>query len=103
MTRMVRYQIKPEAVADNEALVGAVFKALHAQRPAGLRYACFKLDDGLSFMHLVDADDAAASQALTALAAFKDFTAGLAQRCEHAAVRTELTEIGSYGLFDTPD
>src|SRR5205085_10465774 len=36
---MVSYTLKPDRVADNERLAEAVYQALRASRPAGLRYA----------------------------------------------------------------
>ena len=49
---MVRYKVKPERAAENEELVRAVYDELHRTEPAGLRYATFQLDDGVSFVHL---------------------------------------------------
>ena len=49
---MVRYKVKPDRVAENEALVRAVYEELAATEPAGLRYATFRLEDGVTFVHL---------------------------------------------------
>ena len=49
---MVRYKVKPDRAAENEALVRAVYEELARTPPAGLRYATFALDDGVSFVHL---------------------------------------------------
>jgi hypothetical protein len=49
---MVRYRVKPEAAAENEALVRAVFAEIFAAAPEGLRYECFVLDDGVTFVHI---------------------------------------------------
>ena len=46
---MVRYKVKPERVEENEALVRAVYEELAAGEPDGIRYATFRLDDGVSF------------------------------------------------------
>ena len=69
---MVRYKVKPERAAENEELVRAVYAELHETRPAGLRYATFKLDDGVSFVHLAETTRTARVQ-LSQLAAFKRF------------------------------
>ena len=53
---MVRYKVKPERAAENEALVRAVYDELQRTAPDGLRYATFALEDGVSFVHLVDRD-----------------------------------------------
>jgi hypothetical protein len=100
MKHMVRYTLKPECVAENERLAAAVYEALRATRPAGLRYATFRLGDGVSFMHVVSHEAGEGSNALTSLPAFQAFAAGVKERCVEPPQRTELTEIGSYGWFD---
>jgi hypothetical protein len=95
MTRfMVRYQVKPEQVARNEELVRAVYEELHRVEPSGLRYATFKLPDGVTFIHLADTDGA--GNPLTSLAAFKAFQAGIRERCDEPPAVSELSELGSY-------
>ena len=56
---MVRYKVKPELAQENERLVRAVYDELEHSAPAGLRYATFKLEDGVSFVHLasIETDD----------------------------------------------
>ena len=49
---MVRYRVKPERVEENEQLVREVYEELGQRRPAGFRYGTFKLEDGVSFVHL---------------------------------------------------
>ena len=49
---LVRYRVKPEEAARNEELVRRVYEELHCTTPAGLRYATFALEDGVSFVHL---------------------------------------------------
>jgi hypothetical protein len=103
MKHMVSYKLKPGRVAENERLVAAVFESLKQARPSGLRYATFRKDDGLSFVHIVSHEEPGGGNALTALPAFKAFAAGVKDRCEEPPVRVELTEIGSYGFFDKQD
>ena len=47
---MVRYKVKPEKVAENEQLVRNVYTELKSKTPQNLRYATFKLKDGVSFV-----------------------------------------------------
>jgi len=101
MKHMVSYKLKPDRVAENERLARAVYDALAQARPAGLRYATFRLGDGLSFVHLVSHEEVDGGNALTALPAFKAFSAGIKERCDEPPVRVDLTEIGSYGFFGT--
>jgi len=97
---LTQSRLKPERVAENERLAAAVFEALKQQQPPGLRYATFRLADGVSFMHIVSHEEADGVNALTELPAFKAFAEGVRERCEVPPIRVELTEIGSYGFFD---
>lgn len=99
MKHMVSYTLKPELQSEHEALARAVFEALKASQPPGLRYATFRLGDGLSYIHLVSHQEADGANALTSLAAFKAFSSGVKDRCASPPVRVELNEIGSYGFF----
>lgn len=98
--RMVRYKVKPERVAENEALVRTVFASLHADTLAGLRYASFKLEDGVSFVHLVEFASDAVNEAFTNRPAFKAFVAGIRERCDEPPLNVGLQEIGTHGFFD---
>ena len=55
---MVRYKVRAERAAENERYIASVFEQLDRDRPPGLRYASFKLDDGVSFVHIVSFDNA---------------------------------------------
>lgn len=96
---MVRYKVKPDQVETNEALVRAVFDELHRERPDGFGYATFKLDDGVSFVHIVnEVDDEGNS--LSGVKAFAEFREAIRDRCDEPPVATELHEVGSFRLFD---
>ena len=94
-TVMVRYKLKPESVADNEALIKQVFVQLARDKPAGVRYQVFKQADGVSFVHL-SAFDNPDGNPLTQLDAFKAFTAGIKERCVEPPVPVELQQLGRY-------
>jgi hypothetical protein len=96
---MVRYKVKPGRAAENEQYVKGVFEQLNRDRPPGLRYASFKLADGVSFVHIAYHETADGSNPLGELPAFKAFTAEIKDRCEDPPVVAELTEVGSYGFF----
>jgi hypothetical protein len=96
---MVRYKVKPGRAAENESYIRSVFEQLERERPAGLRYATFKLADGVSFLHLVSLETTDGSDPLRELPAFKAFTAGVKDRCEEPPVAASLTEVASYGFF----
>jgi hypothetical protein len=96
---MVRYKVKAGRAAENERYIASVFEQLQRDRPTGLRYATFKLGDGVSFVHIVSLEAADGRDPLRELAAFKAFTAEIKDRCEDPPVAAELKEIGSYGFF----
>ena len=92
---MVRYTTRADQAEENASLVRDVFAALRATAPAGLTYSSYRLDDGVSFVHIASIDDTA-NNPLTALGEFKKFTAGIKDRCDVQPVTTVLHEVGSY-------
>lgn len=96
---MVRYKVKPDQAAKNEALVRAVYDELHRTEPAGLRYATLKLEDGVSFVHIASTETEDGHSPLSELKAFKEFQEGIGERCDEPPVVSELSEIGSFRLF----
>jgi hypothetical protein len=97
-TVMVRYKVKPDRAAENESYIRKVFEQLDRERPPGLHYASFKLDDGVSFVHLAS-HEGSDNNPLSDLAAFRAFTATIKERCEAPPVAMELKEVGSYEFF----
>jgi hypothetical protein len=95
---MVRYRVKPERASENVELVRAIYAELHETRPEGLRYATFKLDDGVSFVHLAEHDEDGPNQ-LARLASFKHFQEGISERCDEPPVVSEIGTIGAYRLL----
>ena len=94
---IVRYRVKPERVAENEELVRGVYAELQETAPEGLRYGTFRLDDGVSFVHIAEhADD----NPLRGVAAFRRFQEGIRDRCDEPPVAVEMHEIGSYRLLE---
>ena len=55
VTKVIRYRTKPESADENERLIREVFAEL-AEQARGLRYATFRLDDGVSFVHVAVLD-----------------------------------------------
>jgi hypothetical protein len=68
---MVRYKVKADRAAENESYITRVFEQLKREKPPGLRYASFRLDDGMSFVHIVSLEAADGSNPLGELPAFK--------------------------------
>jgi hypothetical protein len=96
---IVRYTVKPDQAAHNEELIEDALAELDRVRPAGFRYAVFKLADGVSFIHLVSHDTEKGPSPMRQLPALQAFHAGIRERCNLAPVRTQLSEIGSYRPF----
>lgn len=96
---MVRYRVKPDRVADNERLVHAVYVELHAVKPDGFHYATFRLDDGVTFVHLASTDSDDEPSPLPGLEAFQRFQDGIAERCDDPPAVTRIGEVGSYRVF----
>jgi hypothetical protein len=94
---MVRYKVKPDRVEENEALVRAVYDELTRVAPEGLRYATFRLEDGVSFVHLaIQTEDG--QTPLAKLDAFQRFQENVRDRCDEPPTVTDLHTIGSYRL-----
>jgi quinol monooxygenase YgiN len=93
---IVRYRVKPDRVEENEALVHAVYEELHQTEPEGLRYATFRLEDGVSFLHLAITEDG--QNPLPQVAAFQRFQENVRDRCDEPPVVTEISTVGSYRL-----
>jgi hypothetical protein len=96
---MVRYRVKADRAAENERYITGVFEQLARERPDGLRYASFKLDDGVSFVHIASLEAEDGGNPLGELSAFQAFTAEIGERCDEAPVVVDLREVGSYGFF----
>jgi hypothetical protein len=97
---IVRYKLKPGRVEENEQLVKEVYQQLHREKPEGLNYATFKLEDGLTFIHIAiyNGDGKAP---LPGFEAFKNFATAIKERCDEPPVVHQVTEIGAYGFFYT--
>jgi hypothetical protein len=99
-TKIIRYRTTPARADENQRLIEAVFSELDRQRPWGVRYASFRLDDGTSFVHVLQLDDPDRNP-LVALEAFDRFVAGIGDRCIEPAVACDSRAIGTYGFGPT--
>jgi hypothetical protein len=94
---MVRYQTRPDAADENQRLVEQVFAQLAAEDPGDIRYASFRLADGVSFVHVVVTEDE--SRPLQGLSAFKEFLSTIDERCVEGPTSSDVTVVGSYRFF----
>src|SRR4051812_28308531 len=95
---VVRYQAKPDRADENQRLIEAVFTDLDQRRPKGFTYRVFRLEDGVSFVHVViEHDDVAERDSLQDVPAFAAFTADIAERCDVPPLAMGATVVGGYG------
>jgi len=95
---VVRYQTKPECADENQGLIEAVFAELADTRPDGLRYASFRLADGVTFVHVASVETDDGHNPLTDAAAFQAFARDVGGRCVDAPVALQGTVVGSYAF-----
>jgi hypothetical protein len=93
---VVRYQAKPDRADENQKLVEAVFADLEARQPEGFTYRVFRLDDGVSFVHVVVEHDVDDPDSLQAVPAFQEFVADVAERCDVPPLAMGATVVGGY-------
>jgi len=98
---IVRYRTKPDRAAENQALIEKVFAELGERGPDGLRYAAFRLGDGVSFVHVASVDTEDGANPLNATPAFAEFVRDIKDRCEEPPVALDATNIGSYRFWST--
>jgi hypothetical protein len=96
---VVRYKTKPEHSDENQRLVDNVFEELAATKPAGLRYATFRLADDVTFVHVASIETDDGSNPLGQTASFKEFQANLSERCDEPPAAQDATVVGSYRLL----
>jgi hypothetical protein len=95
-TIVVRYQAKPERADENQELIEAVFAELNEHEPEGLTYKVFRLDDGVTFIHVAIEHDVEHPASLQDVSAFQAFVAGINDRCEIPPVAMGATIVGGY-------
>jgi hypothetical protein len=94
VTRVIRYVTKPECADENAHLIGAVFADLDALKPEGVHYRSFRLQDGLTFVHVVTMTGE--GNPLLASEAFQAFSSTVADRCTERPLVMEATTLGNY-------
>jgi hypothetical protein len=95
-TIVVRYQTKPERADENQQLIEAVFAELDKHQPEGFTYKVFRLDDGVSFVHVMIEHDVDHPESLQDVAAFQAFVADIDDRCDVSPVAMGASIVGGY-------
>ncbi len=93
---VVRYQTKADRADENQQLIQAVFAELDANEPEGFTYKVFRLEDGVTFLHVVIEHDIDDPDSLQAVPAFQAFVANIADRCDIPPVAMGATIVGGY-------
>jgi len=96
---VVRYKTKPERADENQALIEKVFGALDAAGPNGLRYASFRLADGVTFVHVASTETEDGTNPLVTTPAFNQFLEGIGDRCDEPPAAQAATVVGSYRFW----
>jgi hypothetical protein len=91
---VVRYETKPERADENEELIEAVFADIEQRRPQGFTYQVFRLEDGVSFVHVVIEHDVAAPDSLQDVPAFQEFVRDITDRCAVPPLAMGATVVG---------
>jgi predicted SnoaL-like aldol condensation-catalyzing enzyme len=99
---VVRYKLKPNHAEENIAYIQKVFEELAETAPDGVRYASFRLDGGLRFVHFASIETNDGSNPLTNIDSFREFTQDIADRCDEPPIATELETVGAYRVFECP-
>lgn len=86
--KVIRYQVKPEHVADNERLIKDVFREMDAKRPSDTRYLVLALPDG-TFIHVAEGE-------ISTLESHRAFRTGINDRCTITPTTVEATIVGEY-------
>ena len=81
----VQYTTTKEFSPVNQANIAGVVEELKELNHPGIKYSCWLLPDGKTFIHFDQFENEEAHQVLTSLESFKKFDAGLSQSQPEAA------------------
>jgi hypothetical protein len=96
-TVVVRYETKPDRADENQLLVEKVFAELAERRPDNFSYVTFRLEDGVSFVHvIVENGDGSNATSHADIPAFTEFTRDIADRCVVQPVARGAHIVGSH-------
>ena len=93
--RMVTYRVKDGRAEENSKYVHEVMADLERRRTDGVAYSVYLLDDGLTFLHVVDEEGEGGKVQVSE--AFQRFTATLFEdRCADTPELHTMTLVGRY-------
>jgi hypothetical protein len=91
---IISYTVRPATAKVNEELIRDVFDELAEVEPENVRYTAYALEDGVSFLHLVEVKDG--ENPIPDLASFKRYTEAVLERCQQQPVVNQAREVGTY-------
>jgi hypothetical protein len=94
----VQAKLKEEHVADAEAAVKRMFAAIEREQLEGIRYASVKLEDGVSFLAVLEVEDGVENP-LPGLPEAQEFYAKLPEWYTEPPIFGPGTVVGSYRFF----
>jgi len=93
--RMVTYKVKDGRAEENSAYVRDVMADLGARSTEGVAYSVYLLEDGVTFLHVVEEEGDGGKVQVSE--AFQRFTATLVEdRCADTPQLHQMTLVGSY-------
>ena len=96
-TVVVRYETKPDRADENQRLVEKVYAELAERGPDNFRYITFRLEDGVSFVHIIVENEGGSNPIpLPDIAAFQEFQREVADRCAVQPVASAAAIVGSH-------
>jgi hypothetical protein len=76
-----------------------VFAELDEMHATGFGYASFRLEDGVSFVHVVVEEDQEGPVSLADVPAFQESQAGITERCDDQPVAMRATVVGAHRIL----
>lgn len=94
MHAIMRYTVRNDALNEHLELLRAVYRQLADERPAGLHWATYQLDQVGAFLEVVSGPDL--PNPLPQLDSFRRYRADLEVRCVQPPEFTEVVEVGAF-------
>jgi hypothetical protein len=93
---VVRYEMRPDTADENQKLIENVFAELADKQPEGIRYASFRLDDRVTFVHV--GVSTGEGNPLGETAAFQQFQRAFGERAATRPIASGAEVLGAYGF-----
>jgi hypothetical protein len=91
---IIRYTVRANEVKENIALLRAFIKELAIANPPGLVYETYLMEDGMSFVHVVES--ANGPESFSSLSSYRRFRDTVAARCNTSPEMLAMEEVGTY-------